>query len=544
MPLILAVDGHTFTATPGQSLFEHASRAGAGVPTTCGGQGRCGECVVEVVEGAERLSPRTAEERHLGARFRLACRCRIIAADGVVRCVLPRRGTLRVETLGRNLRDRAPAPPDPAVTRDGRRVCLDGVEVALSDAPVHGLALDLGTTTVVARVFDLERGVLVAETAFENPQRFGGSDVIARIEYESRAPGHLARALAASLRQAIEGFPLDPRTIYEAVVVGNTTMRDLFFGLDVSGIGQSPYRSISEADRLEGRRTTTSLTTTGPACGLPIHPRARVYGAPIVSGHVGADAAACLLAVDLAHEDRFVGVMDIGTNTELFLGNRHRIVAASCPAGPAFEGGRISCGMPALEGAIHAVTIGEHGAIEAAVIGGGPPAGICGSGLVDLLAELLRTRRMTAAGRLTDGASRVVVDDAHGIVLTERDISELAQARGAVAAGLRVALETIGASADDIDEFYLAGGFGGALRAESAVRIGLVPLVPPARVTVIGNAAIEGASAALLSVLRRETLESLAARAECCRLESHPRFFDYFAEGCLFAADAARDRCA
>src|SRR6185312_2269252 len=139
--------------------------------------------------------------------------------------------------------------------------------------------------------------------------------------------------------------------------VGNSTMRDLFFRQSVYTIGQTPYRSITEIELGEGKRTTTSLVESGRRSLLPIHPRARVYGLPIISGHVGADAAACMLAVDMAHEDRLVAIMDIGTNTELVVGNRRRILAASCPAGPAFEGGAIACGMPALEGAIDEVRI-------------------------------------------------------------------------------------------------------------------------------------------------------------------------------------------
>src|SRR6185312_17069360 len=209
---------------------------------------------------------------------------------------------------------------------------------------------DLGTTTVVVRLIDLETGELIADTSFENPQRFGGSEVMSRIAYDTDHPGRLLmRTLAGYLSHAIEKFPVDPKTIYELVVVGNSTMRDLFFRQSVYTIGQTPYRSITEIELGEGKRTTTSLVESGRRSLLPIHPRARVYGLPIISGHVGADAAACMLAVDMAHEDRLVAIMDIGTNTELVVGNQRRILAASCPAGPAFEGGAIACGMPALE---------------------------------------------------------------------------------------------------------------------------------------------------------------------------------------------------
>ncbi len=169
---------------------------------------------------------------------------------------------------------------DPAVTREGDRILIDGVEIARGTGPLHGIAMDLGTTTIVLRLFDLESGEQIADTSFENPQRFGGSDVMARISYDSEHRGLLMRTLAGYLTRAIEEFPVDPRSIYEMVVVGNSTMRDLFFGQSVYSIGQSPYRSITEIEMAEGKRSTTSLTSTGRRCLLPIHPRsAGVRGA-------------------------------------------------------------------------------------------------------------------------------------------------------------------------------------------------------------------------------------------------------------------------
>jgi uncharacterized 2Fe-2S/4Fe-4S cluster protein (DUF4445 family) len=312
-------------------------------------------------------------------------------------------------------------------------------------------------------------------------------------------------------------------------------MRDLFFRQNVYSIGQTPYRSITELDVASGKRASTSLTETGRRCLLPIHPRARVYGAPIVSGHVGADAAACMLAVDLAHEDRVVAIMDIGTNTELIVGNRHRILAASCPAGPAFEGGSISCGMPALDGAIEDVVIDTSGEFRLGVIGDVEPQGICGSGLIDVLSELRRTGRMNEMGRFEDGADRVVLDRDREIYLLESDVNELAQAKGANVAGLRTVFSHYGIGFDDIDVFYIAGGFGRHLKVDASRRIGLIPNLPDDRIVRIGNAAIEGATTALLSQARRRELESTVTRVEHCRLETHPDFFDFFVFGCQFA---------
>jgi uncharacterized 2Fe-2S/4Fe-4S cluster protein (DUF4445 family) len=302
----------------------------------------------------------------------------------------------------------------------------------------------------------------------------------------------------------------------------------------VYSIGQNPYRSITEIEMAEGKRSTTSLTTIGRRSLLPIHPNARVYGLPIISGHVGADAAACLLAVDLAREERLVAVMDIGTNTELIVGNRHRVLAASCPAGPAFEGGAIACGMPGLEGAIEDVTLNDDGTFRLGVIGGGAPEGICGSGLVDLLSELLRTGRMNEMGRFDDGVDRLTVDADHGVYFFERDVNELAQAKGANVAGLQVVFSQYGIQFDDIAVFYLAGGFGRHLKKASSKRIGLIPNLSDTKIVQVGNAALEGATIALVSQSRRQELESLVKRIEHCRLETHPRFFDFFVDGCQF----------
>lgn len=536
MPATLIINGHQADPNPARSLFDAADRVGVRVPTSCVKNGKCKECVVEVTAGVEALSPRTASEHHLNGRFRLACQTHVASDHGHVACHTMRRGRMRIERHALELPTSHERPMlDPAVTRDGAWVLLDGQPIDRAEGPLHGIAMDLGTTTIVLRLLNLETGELVADASFENPQRFGGSDVMSRIHYDTQHPGRLLmRTVAGYLTHAIEDFPIDPRTIYEVVLVGNSTMRDLFFRQSVYSIGQNPYRSITEIELAEGKRATTSLTQTGQRSLLPIHPKARVYGGPIISGHVGADAAACLLAVDFGHEDRIVAVMDIGTNTELLLGNRHRILAASCPAGPAFEGGAINCGMPGLDGAIETVRLNDDGSFTVGVIGDGPAEGICGSGLVDLMSELLRSGRMNDMGRFEDGASRIDLTPDGRVFVTESDVNELAQAKGANVAGLQVVFNQYGLRFEDVDAFYLAGGFGRHLRRDASRRIGLIPNLPNEKIVQVGNAAIEGASIALLSMTRRRELEALVRTIEHCRLETHPDFFDFFVEGCQF----------
>lgn len=551
MPVTLTINGHRIAATRGVSLFAAAEQARVHVPTSCVTQGKCKECVVEVTSGRELLSPPTEFEKHLdvrGGHFRLSCQCRVAANEGEIACQTMRRGHMRIERTALHLpASHSTTPLDPAVARAGDRIVdtITGEDIDRSTGPIHGLAIDLGTTTIVVRLVDLETGELVADTSFENPQRFGGSDVMSRIHYDTEHPGRLLmRTLAGYLSHAIADLPVDPLSIYDVVLVGNSTMRDLFFRQSVYSIGQNPYRSITEIEMSEGRRTTTSLTTTGRRSLLPIHPKARVYGLPIISGHVGADAAACLLAVDLAHEDRLVALMDIGTNTELLVGNRHRLLAASCPAGPAFEGGAIACGMPGLEGAIEDVTLNDDGTFRLGVIGGGPPEGICGSGLVDLMSELVRTERMNAMGRFDEGMDRVTLDAEHGVYLLESDVNELAQAKGANVAGLQVVFSHFGIEFDDIAVFYLAGGFGRHLKREASKRIGLIPNLSDTKIVQVGNAALEGATIALISRARRQEIEALVKRIEHCRLETHPGFFDFFVDGCQFRPVESGDRVA
>jgi uncharacterized 2Fe-2S/4Fe-4S cluster protein (DUF4445 family) len=534
----VSINGHCLDVVPGTSIFDAATRVGVRIPTSCVSQGKCKECIVEVGSGMDLLAARSEHERHLSGPFRLSCQSTVTATEGAVECHTMRRGQMRIERHALNLPvSRDSWRLDPAVVRENGRVVdrLSGKVLAESRGPIHGLAMDLGTTTVVVRLLDLESGELIADASFENPQRFGGSDVMSRIHYDTEHRGKLLRrTLAGYLTHAIEEFPVDAPSIYEVAVVGNSTMRDIFFRQNVYSIGQNPYRSITEIEMAEGRRGTTSLIETGRRCLLPIHPAARVYGLPIISGHVGADAAACMLAIGLANEDRLVALMDIGTNTELVVGNRDRILAASCPAGPAFEGGAIACGMPGLEGAVEDVRLDDDGTFHLGVIGDGVPEGICGSGLVDVMSELLRTGRMNEMGRFEDGSARITLDGEHDIYFLESDVNELAQAKGANVAGLQVVFNSYGVRFDDVDTFYLAGGFGRHLKKGASKRIGLIPDLPDERIVQVGNAAIEGACIALLSVSQRQSLEALVRRVEHCRLETHPDFFDFFVEGCQF----------
>lgn len=536
MAVTVRINHRETLAAPGESLFDCAERMKVRIPTSCFKQGKCQECLVELVQGMELLSPREPEEAHLLEPFRLSCRARVTGAEGRIHCHTLRRGSLRIEERAIRLPVSASPPPlEPAVRREGPWVLLHGEGVERSTGPLYGIALDLGTTTVVVRLVNLETGRIAASHSFENPQRFAGSDVMARITHDRLHRGRLLkRTLIGYLNHALEELPCLPEQIYEVVVAGNATMRDLFFGLNVQGIGQKPYRSVTEEEFLAGRRPSTSLSAPARRLGLRIHPKGSVYGLPLVGCHVGADAAAGLLAVNFDRQERLVALMDIGTNTELIVGNRRRALAASCPAGPAFEGGLLACGMPGLEGAVEGVRIRKDGSLQLRVIGNTTPEGICGSGLVEALGELRRTGRMNSLGRFTNGHPRLYLDEAANLFLDEKDVSLLAQAKAAQACGLSIVLKRYGIEFSDLEIFYLAGAFGRHLDREAARRIGLLPDLPDEKILQVGNVSIEGATLALLSMSRRRELESFVPSIGHVELETDPDFFDHFVEGCHF----------
>lgn len=534
MSVTVQIDSHRIESDPGATLFGLAKRMDVRIPTSCSGNGNCRECLVEITGGGELLSGRASEEDHLQGDFRLSCRATVEAGSGTIRCQTLQRGSIRIEEHGVRLPCLDEAPPlGPAVTRDGDRVRLDGEEIDRTTGPLHGLAVDLGTTTVSMRLVDLETGRIKASQSFENPQRFGGSDVLARVKFDTDHKGRLLRrTLAGYMSRAIESFGVPAGSIYEVVLVGNPVMRDLFFGLDVYPLGQMPYRSVTEQEFRDGQRPGTHLAKRGKQSLLPIHPDGRVYALPLIGSHVGADMTACLLATGLAREERTVAVMDIGTNTELVIGNRHKLQAASCPAGPAFEGGQIQCGMPALDGAIERVQL-EPGQ-RLGVIGDGRPTGLCGSGLIDLLGELRRTEKINSCGRMTDDSDRFSLDAENNVYLTEEDISQLAQAKAANVAGLHLLHQNYGIDFSDLDVFYLAGGFARHIDLGHARRIGLIPDLPDERIVQVGNAALEGATLALLSVAAREEADQLVRSIEHVELETFPEFFHCFADGAQF----------
>ncbi len=517
----------------GRTLFEQTDDLVTVVPATCRFSGRCRECVVAVSRGAEALSPATEPEAFLRPPYRLACQARVERDDEDVEIAILRR-RLQIVTASTS----AVPDLDPVVTRSGDDVLYADERIDGYRGGIYGIALDVGTTTIVFELIDLETGTTVELVAMENPQRFGGSDVISRIAYDGGPyRGELRRAVRRALNHELRRIYAEraiPRqAVYEVVVVGNATMRDLFFGLDVTPLGARPFRSLTERELRAGLRDSTVLVRLAHELGILINPSGRIVGGPLIGSHVGADVAADLLAVDFEAAEGPVMLIDVGTNSEIVLAHAGRLLAASSPAGPAFEGGLVRHGMQAAEGAIEAISLG-NGGLEYRTIGDVEPEGICGSGLIDVLAVTRRAGWMAANGAFTDGAREIPIASEHGIVFTREDASNLAQAKAATASGQAILLRMLGLEPGDLRTLYLAGGFAAYVDVPNAIGIGFLVPVPEERIVKVGNASLRGAKAMLLSATRRAALERLVGRIEHVELEEAPDFFDRFVDGCLF----------
>ena len=447
----------------------YADELAVQVPTSCGRNGICHECIVEIQRGGQALAPRTGPEDFLRDNYRLACQAVIDKPEIDVEFTLLQRRPKILTTA-----TASPCELDPQVARAGDKVLYDGEAIDEYRGHIYGAAIDVGTTTIVIELVDLETGVTVCLASLENPQRFGGSDVMHRISYDSgpyRGELHksVISALNRELKEMCKQLGIVRQEIYEVVVVGNATMRDLFFGLDVQTIGQRPYKSVVEHEYRAGRRDATSLTELAHRLGILTHPQARIYGAPLIASHVGADTAADLLAIDIDSQRDVVMLVDVGTNTEVVVGHAGRLVAASCPAGPAFEGGLIKYGMTAGDGAIEALRW-KGSAWEYRTIGGVPPKGICGSGLIDLLAELRRHGLMTPKGVFANKARELTIVPDAGITFSLEDMSNLAQAKAANYCGQVIAMRSFGVSPDQISRVFLAGAFANYVNVGNADR--------------------------------------------------------------------------
>ena len=594
--------------TPEQTLLAAAHGSEINITATCGGRGRCNTCRIQVIEGSF-TSPTEQELKVLGEKglhqgFRLSCQAKALS-DGVVRIAQPITERA-VHILSKTERQNYAVAPDvrkhhlllpqtfeekqssdfediqtfapaihkidlptlqtlPAVIFQAARNVtivawehhLIAVEPGDTTGQLYGLAFDIGTTTVVGYLLDLRTGQELAVASALNGQTRYGGDVMSRITYaQQHKTGlqHLHASIIQTLNTLIdevcEQAQVSRQQIYEVTIVGNTCMHHLCLQLSPVHLGLAPY--------LAAIRQRTVVTAA--ELGLNLWPQSRVVMLPLIAGFVGADTVGVILATGLHHSAELKLAIDIGTNGEIVLGHKDRLLACSTAAGPAFEGAQISHGMRGAVGAIDRVVITED--VHYHVIGEGPAAGICGSGLVDAVAQMLHAGLINPAGRLLSRAeldkhahvspllkNRLVEEPrkrkfiladgaqtAHGepIAVTQQDIRELQLAKGAIFAGIQMLLAALDVQVADLQEILLAGAFGNYLDKASAVRIGLLPDFPLAKIRSVGNAAGLGAQLALLSGQAKQEADQIARTTGHLALTNHPQFQTTFAEAMAF----------
>jgi uncharacterized 2Fe-2S/4Fe-4S cluster protein (DUF4445 family) len=587
----LRFNGQPVRVPRGVTLFDAASWNGIAIDSTCGGHGTCKKCRIRF--RADPPAPTSLDVRAYTAQeikdgWRLACRTPATGDADVEVPPLTTRPKAALVGVGRQVilrpavRKRYLELAEPSLsdqltdlervlaeltdlepTADLRVLATLGPTLRQADFKVtavvaddkliavepgdttqrsFGLAFDLGTTTVVATLLDLTTGTPVAVRAALNKQQPFGADVITRISATMLDPAArdklriLAQQTLAELAAAVcdEG-EVRPGEVYEVALAGNATMVHLVLGLDPEPLGVAPFIMTA---RLLPEVLAADL-------GVPAHPGARAVVFPAFGAYVGGDITAGLLASGMDRDPRIRLFIDIGTNCEIVLGGRDWLLATAAPAGPAFEGAAIRCGMRAADGAIEAVTITPDGDLDLTVIGDAEPRGLCGSGLVDAVTALVRAGLLDGSGRLvpdedarriaprlasrltTVGAERVFT--LHGdIYLSQRDVRELQFAKAAIATGWRILLDEAGLTGEDVKQVLLAGSFGSYLSPSSAIRIGLVPAVPVRRVVAAGNVAGEGAKMALLSVRERAAALALLEEVKYVELSDRPDFNDRF----------------
>jgi uncharacterized 2Fe-2S/4Fe-4S cluster protein (DUF4445 family) len=589
--------GKSTRVPEGTSLFSAAHWIGLPIESTCGGRGTCGKCKVRIEGGGEvsDADHRLLTVEEIAEGWRLSCKVHVerdtvchvpelmrvpkAATMGLHRMVVLEPNVIRVplrlppatleepesdvqrlrhaldvEGYGLDAGDAATIRTLPDAMRDLEEavavLCgehLVQLSPADSDERMYGVAVDLGTTTVVGTLMDLATGMATAVESTLNRQAPYGADVISRISHamtDPRGSEDLRQAAVDTingiLADLIANSEAEREHVYELVLVGNATMLHLLLGVDAEGIARSPFAPVF-ADPLD---------LPAAAVGLEIHPRGRVQLLPSIGAYVGADIVGGLLATGVARDDRTRLFIDVGTNGEIALGTGDRTVATSGPAGPAFEGAQIRFGMRAAEGAIETVVLDED--VHLQVIGGDVPArGICGSGLIDAAAQLRIRGLLSASGllmtheeaearghplahRLIEIEGSRAFELAPGVALTQLDIRELQLAKASIATGIAALLELTGIAARDLEEVLLAGSFGTYINPESARVIGLVPPVPVERIVAAGNAAGEGAKMSLLSFRERQIAFDMPERVEYVELSARPGFNEAFVAATAF----------
>lgn len=599
-------------AKAGTSLLEATRKADLPLKTTCGGKGTCGDCLVRVLSGEFKRRKSSVLRENLSSRnYTLACQTEV--RDNLV-VELPQfeeisiRGTADfrffeeqkdnisgfyeldsalnkfelhlpspslddnssdLKRLERELQKKLPVDKlnckysvlkklAHTVRKDRGKVSvvlfISGKEATIIDVltqssakKLFGIACDIGTSTVALHLVNLESGKIKSTSSSLNQQIMCGEDVISRINYAQKPGGlkKLHHLIISTINHLIEKASrqagIDTSDIYYASFAGNTTMTHLFLGLEPRYIREEPY--IPTFHRVPYLQSSDLK--------MKMNPEGRIYCSPAVGSYVGGDITAGLLCTPLLRDSKKISVfIDVGTNGELVIGNKDWLIACACSAGPAFEGSGIRCGMPASEGAIEEIRIQRNGETKHKVIGSSKPKGLCGSGLVDLLAELFTHGFIDRHGKYNEKkANQKIVESEQGkgflieegkksfwgkdLIITENDISNLIRTKGAVFSACSLLLKNVGLGFDKIDAFYIAGGFGEHLNVENAVRIGLLPDLDRTKFHYLGNTSLFGATLILLSEKNKQFVENISGKITYVELNTEPQYMNEYT-GSLF----------
>ncbi|NOY58504.1 MAG: DUF4445 domain-containing protein [Calditrichaeota bacterium] len=586
----------------GQTFLDAAQHLGIPLPALCGGSGLCGKCKIEIIKG--NVPPNESDHEWLHPEeiergVRLAC-THFITEGCTVRALEEEvEAATKVLTAGKSHAveldpfvykkfieipkpSLAENPSDLELLLDAAGLDANQVMVPrsfllnlpqkLRDAnfsgtitfdenhiidfeagdttkSLFGVAVDLGTTTIVCKLVNLNSGEVLATSSRMNGQRFYGEDVISRISYTIEHDGGLSvlqkvivDQLNEMLSEMVNDTAIDADSIYEMVIAGNSVMEHLLLGVSPHYLAELPYVPAFKK----------SFAICASEMGININGQGNICTFPIIGRYVGGDTCSLLLTDDL--KGSWLAV-DIGTNGEIVLAHNGKLTSCSTAAGPAFEGAHISCGMRATSGAVSRVSIDQAG-LHIQVIGEGQPQGVCGSGLIDAIGSFRQLGLINETGRIMVGDEieegtnefakelakaedneRYIVlaeNENERITLSQRDVREVQLAKGAIAAGIEILLKNAGLTAADLDAVYLAGAFGQFIRRDMAVAIGLVPNVPLEKIHFIGNAACAGAELALVSKGERMKAEKMAKGTEYIEISTDPDFQDVFAEKMLF----------
>ena len=559
----------------GISLLEAQRLAGLQPDAPCGGQGKCGKCLADLVWEKGREEVKACQYRvtsNLRVETREKTRAHAILTEGFQRAI-PLNPVIRAgfitfrklrlgealsqwerilealkETFGDSMQDLQPDLKlcSSLYDRLGKTntwfvVLGDQKILSMTEekVPVYGAAVDIGTTSVVGYLLDMTTGKTLAAESRINPQAQYGADVIMRSDYAMQhgteiLSGCIRSCLAEILQALAEDQGIRTEDIYGVSAVGNTCMHHLLLNISPGSLSHAPYNPAIRQQ----------LTIPGRDCGLPIHENGQLILLPNIAGFVGADTMGCLLSTRPDQSSEMTLMIDIGTNGEMVLGNKNRLLTCSTAAGPAFEGAKIECGMRGAAGAVDHVSY-ENGTFSYTTVGGGKAVGLCGSGLIDLTAALLQAGLIDESGYLDlpDGSSRFILvpetESGNGkpVYLSQKDVREVQLAKAAIAAGIILLCKNMKITLAKIDRVYIAGAFGNYMDADSACTIGLIPKELRQKIMPIGNAAGEGAKIAILN--RKELLESqaLSQHISFVELAASPEFQDCFVDQLEFGSE-------